>query len=193
MDLNQTRRANAHAFEDWSTKNVQVHPEFIPGFEGKWWSCYACGPRRPSAGFRWPWHSATRGKIWLPCRQFWSKSFMLHMGWGNALIFFRSSTWALPKASDSKHFTLMVVVVGVVETPSGFSSRMSKAAALHATVFGTPYYKLFTHMLWKFQTQVTQGQVTRPRQVTSPHKKFECSSKLHRLNDCLQSFSGWYK
>ena len=27
-------------------------------------------------------------------------------------------------------------------------------------------------MLWKFQTQVTQGQVTRSRQVTSTHKKF---------------------
>ena len=40
-------------------------------------------------------------------------------------------------------------------------------------------------MLWKFQTQVTQGQVTRSRQVTSPHKKFKCSSTLHRQNGCL--------
>ena len=62
-----------------------------------------------------------------------------------------------------------------------------------AAVFGTPYRTSFPHTLWKFQIQVTQGQVTRSRQVTSSHKKFECSSKLHRLNDCLETFSNWYK
>ena len=60
-------------------------------------------------------------------------------------------------------------------------------------VFGTHYHTSFPHMLWKFQTQVTQGQVTRSRQLTSPHKKFECSSTLHWLNDCLETFSDCYK
>ena len=31
------------------------------------------------------------------------------------------------------------------------------------------------------------------RQVTTPHKKFRCSSKLRRLNNCLETFSDWYK
>ena len=59
--------------------------------------------------------------------------------------------------------------------------------------FCTPYLTSFPYMLCKLQTQVTQDQVTRSRQVTSPHKKFEWSSKLHRLNDCLETFSDWYK
>ena len=35
---------------------------------------------------------------------------------------------------------------------------------------GRFYAPLFPHMLGKFQIQVTQGQVTRSRQVTSPQK-----------------------
>ena len=38
--------------------------------------------------------------------------------------------------------------------------------------FGTPVYISLSHILWKFQIQVTQGQVTRSRQVASPQKKF---------------------
>ena len=45
-------------------------------------------------------------------------------------------------------------------------------------VFGTPVHTSFLHTLWKFQTQVTQGQVTRSRQVASPQKKFECLSNF---------------
>ena len=48
---------------------------------------------------------------------------------------------------------------------------------------------LIMRMLWKFQTHVTQGRVTRSHQVNSLHKKFECSSKLQRLNHCLETFS----
>ena len=40
-------------------------------------------------------------------------------------------------------------------------------------VFGTPVYTSFPHVLWKFQTQVTQGQVNRSRQVTSPQKSLK--------------------
>ena len=36
-------------------------------------------------------------------------------------------------------------------------------------------------MLWKFQTQVTQGQVTRSRQVTSPQKKMKVR---HSYTEC---------
>ena len=36
-------------------------------------------------------------------------------------------------------------------------------------IFGTPVHASRSHVVWKFQTQVTQGQVTRSRQVTSPH------------------------
>ena len=82
---------------------------------------------------------------------------------------------------------------GVVETPLCFFPDCQKTAALCAAVFGTPYNTSFPHMLWKFQTQVTQGQVTRSRQVTSPHQKFEYSPTLHRLNDCLETFSDCYK
>ena len=62
---------------------------------------------------------------------------------------------------------------------------------MRTAVFGTAYHASFPHMLYEFQTQVTQGQVTWSRQVTSPHKKFECSSKLHGLNDCLETFRDW--
>ena len=40
-----------------------------------------------------------------------------------------------------------------------------------SVIFDTPSHKSFPHMLWKFQTQATQGQVTRSRQVTSHQKK----------------------
>ena len=66
--------------------------------------------------------------------------------------------------------------------PSGFSP----------TVFGTAIHTFYPHTLWKFQSQVTQGQVTRSRQVTSPQKNLECSSSLHRMNDHLETFSNWY-
>ena len=46
-------------------------------------------------------------------------------------------------------------------TPSGFSQISKK---MHTS---------FPHMLWKFQTQVIQGQVTRSRQVTSHQEMFE--------------------
>ena len=48
-------------------------------------------------------------------------------------------------------------------SPSGFSQ-------ICAAVCGTPVFTSFPH-IWKFQTQVTQGQVTRSGQVTSPQKK----------------------
>ena len=38
-------------------------------------------------------------------------------------------------------------------------------------VFDIPVHISVLHKLWKFQTQVTQGHVTRSRQVTSPKKK----------------------
>ena len=74
----------------------------------------------------------------------------------------------------------------------GFFVNSLKTAARSAAVFGTPYHTSVPHMLCKFQTQATQGQVTRSRQVTSPHKKFECSSTLHRLNDSLETFRDCY-
>ena len=77
---------------------------------------------------------------------------------------------------------------GSWELPPPFFQIAKKCA----TVFGTPYHTSFPHTLWKFQIRVTQGQVTRSRQVTSSDKKFECSSKLHRLNECLGTFNDWY-
>ena len=50
-----------------------------------------------------------------------------------------------------------------------------------ASVFGTTYHTSYRHILLKFQTQLKQGQVTRTRQVTSPHKN---------LND-RQSYTDW--
>ena len=73
-----------------------------------------------------------------------------------------------------------------------FFSDCQKTAGLCAEIFCTSYHASVPHMLWKFKIQVTQGQVTRSRQTTSPHKKFECSSTLHRLNDCLETFNDWY-
>ena len=82
---------------------------------------------------------------------------------------------------------------GVFEHPAmRFFVNSLKTAARSSAVFGTPYHTSFPHMLCKCQTQVTQGQVTRSRQVTSPHKTFECSSTLHQLNDCLETFSICY-
>ena len=49
-----------------------------------------------------------------------------------------------------------------------------------AVVFGMPVHTSFPHM-WKFQTQVTQGQVTRSRQVTSPQKSL----------NARQSYTEW--
>ena len=84
-------------------------------------------------------------------------------------------------------------VGGCLNTPIRFFVNNLKTAARSAAVFGTPYHASFSHMLLKFQTQVTQGQVIRSRQVTSPHKKFECSSTPHRWNDCLETFRDCYK
>ena len=67
----------------------------------------------------------------------------------------------------------------VCEHPLRFFVNNFKTVACSAAIFGTPYHTSFPHMLWKFQTQFTQGQITRSRQVSLPHKKFECSSTLH--------------
>ena len=56
---------------------------------------------------------------------------------------------------------------------------------------GGPVHTSFPHMLWKFKTQIIQGQVTWSRQVTWPHKRFKCSSQLHRQKYCLENFSDW--
>ena len=47
----------------------------------------------------------------------------------------------------------------------------SLTVALRTAVFGAPVNTAFPHMLRKFHTQVTQGQLTRSRQVTSSQKK----------------------
>ena len=97
-------------------------------------------------------------------------------------------------SSQGHDLTLTRAPLGGVWTPPmRFFVNNVKMAARSAAVFGIPYHTSFSHMLWKFRTQVTQGQVTRPRQVTSPRNKFECSSTLHRLNDCLETFSDCYK
>ena len=74
---------------------------------------------------------------------------------------------------------------GVTE-PSPPSLLRLRAGELFIHVF-------IPHMLHKFQTQVTQGQVTSQRQVTSPHNELECSSLLHQLNEWLETISHWYK
>ena len=52
-----------------------------------------------------------------------------------------------------------------------FSSSLNAAMlAQSAAIFVTPIHTSFPHMLWKFHTQVTQGQVTRSRQKTLPQK-----------------------
>ena len=65
---------------------------------------------------------------------------------------------------------------GCLNTPVSFFADILKTTARSAAVFGTPVHASFPHILQKFQTQATQGQVTRSRQVTSPRKKFEFSS-----------------
>ena len=98
------------------------------------------------------------------------------------------------KVSDRRwHINLRPTGGGGVWEPllPFFPDPFFQIAKKRAAVFGTPYHTSITYM-WKFQTQVTQGQVTRSHQVTSPRKKLECSSKLHRLNDCLATFSDCY-
>ena len=66
---------------------------------------------------------------------------------------------------------------GCLNTPSGFSQISKKKQRRGAPpFFGTPVHTFVSHILLKFQTQVTQGRVTRSRQMTSPHRKFKCSS-----------------
>ena len=60
-------------------------------------------------------------------------------------------------------------------TPCDFR-RYFKNGGAESRLFGTPVHTLVPQMLQRFQTQVAQGQVTRPRQMTSPKKGFECSS-----------------
>ena len=45
---------------------------------------------------------------------------------------------------------------GVWTPPVRFFVNNLKTAELRAAVFGIPYHTSFPHMLWKFQTQVTQ-------------------------------------
>ena len=83
------------------------------------------------------------------------------------LIMERSQNWPdlRPPISKFRDMYLTRAGPGGVWTPppSGFSQ-------------GTAAYTYCPHTLWKFRTQVPQGQVTRSRQVTSPQKSFECSS-----------------
>ena len=57
----------------------------------------------------------------------------------------------------------------------GATAPPARENGAQPAVFGTPYNESFPHMLWKFQTHFTQGQVTRSRQVISLQQKFECS------------------
>ena len=77
--------------------------------------------------------------------------------------------------------------------PASVFPDCQKTTALRAAVFGTPYHASFPHMLWKIHTQVTQGHVTRSRQVTSPYKSLNVRQSYTRPNDCLETFSDCYK
>ena len=59
---------------------------------------------------------------------------------------------------------------GLLRLPREFSA-LSEDDGARTPVLGTPVHAFYSHM-WKFQTQVARGQVTRSRQVTSTHKKF---------------------
>ena len=68
---------------------------------------------------------------------------------------------------------------GCLNTPQVFAA-ISKTAALRTAIFETPVDTSLPHM-WKFQTQVTQGHVTRSLQVTSPQKSFNAR---HSYTEC---------
>ena len=83
---------------------------------------------------------------------------------------------------------------GLLRTPFLFLSRLSKNGGVARCFWHTLSYIFSAHVVKiSDPSQVTQGEVTRSRQVTSPHKKFEYYSTLHRLNDCLETFSNCYK
>ena len=75
---------------------------------------------------------------------------------------------------------------GLLRAPLRFFPDCQKTAARSAAVFDTPYHTFFSQRLWKFKTQVTQGPVTRSRQMTSHHKKFEWSSNYTDWTIALQ-------
>ena len=58
---------------------------------------------------------------------------------------------------------------GLLRTPSVFPDCQKTAVLRFLAHLGIR--ASFPHMLWKFQTQFTQGQITRLRQVTLPHTK----------------------
>ena len=66
-------------------------------------------------------------------------------------------------------------VLGNVFTPPPGFWRISKKRR------GIPVHSPFPHMLWKLQTQVTQCQVTRSRQVTSSQKSLNVR---HSYTEC---------
>ena len=86
------------------------------------------------------------------------KSETFRLSWVKKLPFWEPGIQVLTRAPLGGQF----------EHPHEFFVNNLKTAARSASVFATPYHTSFSHRLWKFQTQVTQGQVTRSRQVTLP-------------------------
>ena len=72
---------------------------------------------------------------------------------------------------------------GHFDHPLQFFADSAKTAARSAAVFGTPYLASFPHLIWKFQVQVTSGQVTRSGQVISPPKMFAATPRLQFSSD----------
>ena len=92
-------------------------------------------------------------------------------------------TWtSYGKIADKLHYFASINLrhTAILWTPPQVFRRYIKTATCSAAVFGTPVHASFPHM-WKFRTQVTQGQVTKSRQVTSLQKS---------LND-RHSYADW--
>ena len=116
----------------------------------------------------------------------------------SCFFFFRSDGAVKPPPARFRAFQsplgngLTLALMGSWEPPSFFPDYQ-KTAACSTAVFGTPYHASFSHMTWKISDR---GYARSGHQFTSKYltsKKFEWSSKLHRLNHCLETFSNWYK
>ena len=76
--------------------------------------------------------------------------------------------------------------------PCGFSRIARKRPRAAPPGFHLPYPPSFCQLLWKFQSWVMQGQVTRSGQVTIPYKNFTIAPQLQCLRESYETFGIWW-
>ena len=63
--------------------------------------------------------------------------------------------------------------------PLRFFANSGKTAARSAAIFSVPAHNWILHLVWKFQPQVTKGQVTRSGQSKKRVSDFEAAQWPH--------------